>query len=134
MECPSVQFLDVARTVEQSGKFLAHARMGVDGVARAMPALLHLIVFEMNMLPFFYFAVFSFLTEGCADIVLFMSDEHKDLQTRECLVRAYYSVLWTADQTPIYRCGPRSTEFIYIPILLNWSCFLIVVGLWGGTM
>lgn len=45
-----------------------------------------------------------------------------------------YSVLWTADQTPIYRCGPRSTEFIYIPILLNWSCFLIVVGLWGGTI
>ncbi|CAJ1459033.1 unnamed protein product [Effrenium voratum] len=99
-----------------------------------MPALLHLILFEMNMLPLFYFVMFSFLTEGCADIVLFKSDEHKDLQTRECLLRAYYSALWTADQTPIYRCGPRSTEFIYIPILLNWSYFLIVVGLWGGTI
>lgn len=110
--------------------------MGFDGVARAMPALLHLVVFEMIMLPLFSFAVFSFLTEGCADILLFMSDsaEYKDLETRECLVMAYRSALWTADQTPIRGCGPSGTHFIYVPILLNWSCFLIVAGLWLGTV
>lgn len=109
--------------------------MSFDGVARAMPALLHLVAFEMIMLPLFSFAVFSFLTEGCADILLFMSDsEYKDLETRECLVMAYRSALWTAGQTPIRRCGPNGTQFIYVPVLLNWSCFLIVAGLWLGTV
>lgn len=96
------------------------------------PAILHLLLVELIVLPLFQFAIFSFLHGCLVEVAIFKLGECGACETRECLWQKYR--WWLLTLGIVHSdCGDGGVHLAgYVPLCLFWLSLLVVACLWFG--
>ena len=104
-----------------------------------LPAILHLVLVEMIMLPLFQFAVFMFLRDSMVDIAILGRGGEcgvcESATNRGCIVAKYRVFLMSLGLVrPSCNDGGWVDWAGWVPLGLNWVSLSLVAWIWFGVV